>query len=451
MTNQTLNGITFTINKDKSIKVEGTATARTEPNLWTNANWTMKAGTNYYNNSNTTIYLYGSYNGANGYFIFNAGATYNREYDYIVQRVYIRVENGATVNTIYYPYISLKKSENYSPYTDNPIKLCGIDDYENIIRKSTGKNLYDKSKEINQIISGGVISNNAAWRLSDYIEVEEGEKYTVAWNGDNSYFQARVSYFDENKTYKSEQNFNNFPTNPKANTFTIPEGIKYIRFNYAILINNATVIREAIQIEKGEIATYPEPFGVGIWFISIGTRKINLAIADMNNSDTYPGWKDVPHLRGDVGGNLNTNINSSWITTKWKSNIVKPSAAGGKIGINTNSTNSTLFLYSNTFGKTQTQWIENYPNLIFELYYALSRNDIIEITNEELINQLNTIQNLQMQQGETNIYWTGEVEPEMKLQYATNEELHDYIITEDGKRIRTDWRNIGRREKWTTK
>lgn len=80
-----------------------------------------------------------------------------------------------------------------------------------------------------------------------------------------------------------------------------------------------------------------------------------------------------------------------------------------------------------------------------KLYYALKNTEYEEITNEELINQLNAIQNLQMQQGETNIFWTGEVAPEMTLQYATNEELHDYIITEDGKRIRTDWRSIGRR------
>ena len=71
MTSQTINGLTFTINEDKSIKVVGTATARTEPNLWTNANLTLKANTNYYNNSNTAIYFYGSYNGTNGYFILN--------------------------------------------------------------------------------------------------------------------------------------------------------------------------------------------------------------------------------------------------------------------------------------------------------------------------------------------------------------------------------------------
>ena len=141
MTSQTLNGVSFTVNEDKSIKAVGTATARTEPNLWNNANLTLKANTNYYNNSNTTIYLQGTYNGAaNQYFILNEGATYNREYDYIVQRVYIRVENGQTIDTTIYPQISTLKAESYTPYGTTPIEMASIPNttYKDLFVKENG-------------------------------------------------------------------------------------------------------------------------------------------------------------------------------------------------------------------------------------------------------------------------------------------------------------------------
>ena len=94
------------------------------------------------------------------------------------------------------------------------------------------------------------------------------------------------------------------------------------------------------------------------------------------------------------------------------------------------------------------EWLNNNPT---EIEYQLKGTQYEEITKDELIEQLNEIQNMQMQDGETNIFWTGDVAPEMKLQYATKEELNAYIITENGKKIRTDWRKIERRNKWKTK
>ena len=48
--------------------------------------------------------------------------------------------------------------------------------------------------------------------------------------------------------------------------------------------------------------------------------------------------------------------------------------------------------------------------------------------------------------------WVGTLAGIMKLQYAGTEDLGiKYIITEDGKKIRTDWRKLGRRKKWKMK
>ena len=68
------------------------------------------------------------------------------------------------------------------------------------------------------------------------------------------------------------------------------------------------------------------------------------------------------------------------------------------------------------------------------------------ITNENLIEQLNAIQDITLQPTLCYIDWVGEESPTMLLQYPTDETLNAYLITEDNKLIRTDWRFIGRRK-----
>jgi hypothetical protein len=74
-----------------------------------------------------------------------------------------------------------------------------------------------------------------------------------------------------------------------------------------------------------------------------------------------------------------------------------------------------------------------------------------EITDDYLLNQLQNINNIDVYENLMYVDWIGKVKATIDFQYPSTEKLKDYIITEDGKKIRTDWRNIGRREKWTTK
>ena len=73
------------------------------------------------------------------------------------------------------------------------------------------------------------------------------------------------------------------------------------------------------------------------------------------------------------------------------------------------------------------------------LYYVLANPTYETITNENLIEQLNNIQNMQLIENLCYIDWVGEEKPTMYLQYGTTDILHAYIITENNKRIRTDW------------
>ena len=74
------------------------------------------------------------------------------------------------------------------------------------------------------------------------------------------------------------------------------------------------------------------------------------------------------------------------------------------------------------------------------------------ITDNYLLTQLQALENIELYENLCYVDWIGIEKPTMTLQYAGTEDLGiKYIITEDGKKIRTDWRKLGRRKKWKMK
>lgn len=97
------------------------------------------------------------------------------------------------------------------------------------------------------------------------------------------------------------------------------------------------------------------------------TIMFEMAIADMNNDENFPGWIAVPYLTDIVGAGYNSGINDEILKT---CNIVKSAFNDTNISyiaINTMGTNSVLYLSKNTFGLTQTQWKEQYPDLVVQI------------------------------------------------------------------------------------
>ena len=93
--------------------------------------------------------------------------------------------------------------------------------------------------------------------------------------------------------------------------------------------------------------------------------------------------------------------------------------------MNTSSANKILYLSKVMFNLTQTQWKTNYPDLIFDIYYSLATPTYTEITNEELISQLNSIELLD---GLNNISITSvNLSSPLKISYISEYET----ITED--------------------
>lgn len=257
------------------------------------------------------------------------------------------------------------------PYQFNlgNIELCKIGNYQDSIKKSTGKNLFDKNAvELGKIVSrtNGTLSDAANYNASDYIPMKENTTYTLTARNFNRWYSA---CYDENKNYIG------YVENEA--TFTTISGTKYMRFS---VYNN---LMDTAMINEGSTALPYEPYGVGKWYVEKKTRHISLAVADMDNSDDYPGWRGVPYLHDDY-----PNKNTPKFPSTIQSNI-----GGGEYhyGLNTNATNSLLFLNKGTWGLTQTQWKTNYPNLVVELYYGLQTPYYEEITDPILLKQLNSV------------------------------------------------------------
>lgn len=131
LTTQTLNGVTFTVNDDKSITIVGTATARTEPNICTSC-FTLKDGITYKNVSGTILYFYSS---GFGYISIADNGTYTPTGNIEIDRVYIRVENGETINDTIYPMLIINgNDETYIPYNSIIVQSSnGVDTNELLI------------------------------------------------------------------------------------------------------------------------------------------------------------------------------------------------------------------------------------------------------------------------------------------------------------------------------
>ena len=138
-----MNGITFTINDDKSINISGTATSRTEPKLYNGAGYTIRAGVY----KNTTDYNIIGYTGTE-YIVFNANAATSLTKDVTFKNLYFRIENGATVNETIYPQIILSSTTDtsYVPHEETEyeinlgnIELYSIATYNDYFKKENGK------------------------------------------------------------------------------------------------------------------------------------------------------------------------------------------------------------------------------------------------------------------------------------------------------------------------
>ena len=172
---QTKAGVTFTINEDKSITINGTATMDMGFNICETGELDLPAGTYILSSQNTipsSMWFTFRNNGADVIAITNN----NSSGDFTLAeasneaRAYIYINNGVTLNNLtIYPMIRLSSvtDSSYEPYTGgNP---APSPDYPSEIESIEAPNLFDE-------LWDGYVSTN-------FIEVKKGKKYKYSEQG----------------------------------------------------------------------------------------------------------------------------------------------------------------------------------------------------------------------------------------------------------------------------
>lgn len=116
--------------------------------------------------------------------------------------------------------------------------------------------------------------------------------------------------------------------------------------------------------------------GVG----SNGALFLSLAIASMDNSENFPGWRNVPDVIKCVGENWNRPLDNDHLIS---CNICSNANA---IGVNTGNPNNPLvYMQKASFGLTQSQWKERYPDLIVQIALKLNDPEPFQATGWQMI------------------------------------------------------------------
>lgn len=251
-TSQTKNGITFTVNDDKTILVNGTSTAVTDLYIVGSANEYVDLGLptgNYIlsgcpvGGSAITYMLYVVQKRGDKlsyYQEIGNGLTINVKTGDTF-RIFIRILTGTEVSNILYKPMLSKFGGTYVPY--GVIQIV-----------ETGKNLFDGELELGTYLTTTGAKYNATdtYRNANYVSINPNTTYTFSIDGIS---QKYVLYFyDKNKT------FLNYNSSLSNGTFMTPDKAYYANFRCFTADFTSNYVELKVQLEKGPIATGYEPY-----------------------------------------------------------------------------------------------------------------------------------------------------------------------------------------------
>ena len=329
-------------------------------------------------------------------FTFNTG-----NYDVITFRLGSTATTG-TVTT--FSNFQLEKGSTATPYSPyfTPIELNKIGDYEDSIKKSTGKN-YFNGIYANAFIGG---SNGVTFAFADntrtaIVKVEPNTTYTVKkYQGTGLGNRFTISEYPTILTTQTDMGANSrlfFNSDAKEATITTSSIGNYL---YVYVTNDITNIPN-LQIEKGPNATDYEPYGK-VWYTTENIGKYVFTGNETWETSTY----------GTNSWTMTNVISTNYDTSKVLiiSNIFKgvsndDRATGGNNKIYFGGLDNVVYIRDTSL--TTLTEVRNTTNGNYA-YYVRKTPTYTKITNTELIEQLESLNNAKSKDGTTNINVTSE-------------------------------------------
>ncbi|MEE1389297.1 MAG: hypothetical protein U0M00_01820 [Clostridia bacterium] len=299
---KTTNGITFTVNKDRSITANGTATANAQFSITNPDNYAIVAGSYKLvgeNNAYTKKAIRGSYKKADGTIKYiSSDSSFTIPEGATNVHLYVVILQGETVNNVtFYPML-LNSTE-----TDLTFEAGGASpspDYPSPIENVEGKNKFDINQE--KEIFGIML-----YKYSYYLK--PNTKYTISSNCPasttaniyaNSNSSKSAVYINKNQTIQSDENgyfyiLVRFKADASDNS----------TFNLYEKVLNGTYY---IQLEEGTVATPYTPYN-SLEIKDVGENLLDLSKCQFNGCKIGSDGKSII-------SNISNNYYCELITTQ---------------------------------------------------------------------------------------------------------------------------------------
>lgn len=302
-----------------------------------------------------------------------------------------------------------KSIQNGTPSQDNPIEIFSVN----------GINIFNK-EDVDvgyRLDSSGNLYHENGYNTSKFIKVQPSTNYyrnvniiqmeSICTYDKNKNFIRRIQTGNTFTTTESEVLIKTTTSDEHLDTMQIEKGtiphdyVPYNNIQFKIKNDDTSARVLNIDLQENELCSMQNGTIKDKLILENGRatlvkniRHLSLKIADMNNANDYPGWKGQTQLKADYP-NLNGGMYNYGIP--YMTNIGIQGISGNYfVAINTN-TDGIIWLSKSGFGNdfTQEYWKENYPNLTFELYYALKTPEIIDL-GEYVIDTIEGVNNVSL-------------------------------------------------------
>ena len=286
--------------------------------------------------------------------------------------------------------ISKSNNSTYAPYK-TPIELCKINDYQDFIRKGTGKNLLDTSTaERGRYYGANEISVSGNWYIQQ-VPVKPNTTYYLSGNNYNN-TNAYIVLLDTNKNYISVVgNYKN------THSITTTSATAYI--GVSIADYQSTADMNTIMLEEGNQATLYEPYGYkDKWYLYKTIGKAILDGTETYGITTRTGYNyylfssNVSKFPNYARISGNTTICNIFNGVNNSAGTAVVFSQGNNVccfRYNTSDTQNQFYITSSIDNVTDFKASLASKNAI--VYYVLKAPTTTEITDTELISQLESV------------------------------------------------------------
>lgn len=316
--------------------------------------------------------------------LYKAGATFTTPTE-------AQIENGSSVS----PYMSYVTPQTL-PLNLGTIELNKIGDYQDYIYQTSGKNLFDRENATENTglkWADGLTYTGASTTgmiISDYINITNIEKVT-------SNYVFCIFFYDSDKTYLGngvQVKKESYSAVYRSITipYSVAPNIYYARIEYRPQENySEDMTTKNLMANTGDTALPYEPYGSGNWY-----KKEQIGKVVLTGSETTGTWKVAN------SGTANYMYQYQYVSQLPISNI-----GGTDKGLcsrypfgNVGNTTTNQGIYMLTTGEIRIRWgtedtINNYKTWLsthnVTLMYQLATPNDIQITDTNLINQLENI------------------------------------------------------------